>query len=415
MPSYTQDFTKIEDLRKKAAAANQAGSILTGTSKTFADTIRENFRNHIAQQGTDTLAQAMGNTAGQLVTEPANLRARTSGVNPLDQDAMAARQQGQSLNTLVSLGQIDKTRTDTIEGVIGAGTNRLVAEAEKKKAEADAAKEEADNILEYVKFKETQSQNAFDRQYKMAQLAEAGTEKEKTKKESLLDLNNDLQNGATLTDVIDSYKDVLSANEIREIYNTKSTWGPMKESMSQYNRMYQSAKKGTGANDLLAALPNSQQKPIIESSKSLVAGTDIMTAIRKDLGDKTPTFLNAIANKNYGVARKILQPYLNTGEIGALIDATQAGLRQQIYGSAFTETEAKLAKLWLTESSDQANQMWVKLLGQQKYGENNIRTAFKARGYSDEEINRYLESIGFSVSNSAGASQDEWADTGRTK
>jgi hypothetical protein len=176
MPAYTQDYQKIKELQDQAKVAADKQAILTGAGGTFADDIKTKVRQNIADKGLNALSEAIGGTTGQIVSQPANIRARTMDVNPMAIDAITAKQLAQSLSSLVTLGGIQKDTTATADDIINAGSNQLLAAANAKKIEADKANTDANNILAMLKFKEEQSQNQFDQWYKRASLAQSGND-----------------------------------------------------------------------------------------------------------------------------------------------------------------------------------------------------------------------------------------------
>src|SRR3990167_3448614 len=158
--------------------------------------------------------------------------------------------------------------------------------------------------------------------------------------------------------------------------------------------MYQAAKKGAGAYDTFAALSNTAEKEAKQKVETIVVSSNLLSTLATKMGNKAPEFWTALASNDVGKLAKLTKPFRNDQDLMAQVDAFQAGVRQQIYGSAFTETEAKLAKEWLATGSDQANQIWVKLLGQQKINKARL-DALQSSGYSQEEIDRNLERAGY--------------------
>lgn len=263
-----------------------------------------------------------------------------------------------------------------------------------KTYEAGIAGKEA----EYNHYKDQLDYALKERDYQLREeeIGIGKTEKERTKNEAKENMINELKNGATLTDVIDSYKDSLSAAEIKELYNENNTWGsPMKEDSAKFNRMYQSAKKGVSSRDTFAALPATQYKTVMENTETAVIANKMLNTIASKMGDKAPTFWTALANNDVGKIKQLTAPFRNDFELAAMVDSFEAGVRQQIYGSAFTATEAELAKQWLASGNDQANQIWAKLLGQSKMAQDKLNTQLLQKGYTQEEIEENLKQAGY--------------------
>lgn len=154
MPATSSDYSQVTAKRKEAAAkAEQAGELTAG-SRTFEDRVMEGVREARATRGASTLETAIGTTTGQLATAPAEMRARLTEVNPLDVDVLTARQTGQTLSTLATLGEVQRAREGTIQEVIGAGTNTLLARADLLRAQAERAANEAEAIMQQLKYEE---------------------------------------------------------------------------------------------------------------------------------------------------------------------------------------------------------------------------------------------------------------------
>ena len=170
MPATQEDYKKIEEARKRQAQATREYGKLTGAAQTFADEVMSRVRKARAERGVSKLATEMGEVTSQLVTEGPKIRQRLADVNPLQTDVLTARQRAQTLGTLTTLSQLEKERAGTIEDIIGAGTNRLLAEAATRKAEAEAAANEVATMIDLIRLKEEQAKRAFDEWVKRQQL-----------------------------------------------------------------------------------------------------------------------------------------------------------------------------------------------------------------------------------------------------
>jgi len=180
MPSYAEDLKKIEGLRKSQSEATKAYGSLTSSAQTFGDEVMAKVRAARAERGTSMLASGMGEASSQLATEPAKIRARTADVNPMSVDAITAQQRGQTLGTLATLGQLEAEQTGSMQDIIGAETNKILAQATAKKAESEAAAQEAQSVIEALQMKQTQQAQAFDQWYKQQQLTGAGAGEEES-------------------------------------------------------------------------------------------------------------------------------------------------------------------------------------------------------------------------------------------
>lgn len=174
MPTSQLDIDQVKIARKKQSSAIQAANKLSTGAMTFKDRVMEQVRSARADRGIDSLTQDLGNASGQVLSAPANIRERTSNVNPLAVDAITARQRGQTLGNLASMSQAEQRQTGSVEDIIGAGTNQILALAENKKAEAAMAAQEADDIIKMIQLKQQQEQFELDRRIKLSQLNSAG-------------------------------------------------------------------------------------------------------------------------------------------------------------------------------------------------------------------------------------------------
>ena len=110
MPTYQDDISKVKDLRLKQAELNKQSGVLTGQSSTFGDNVMAKVRARMAESGMDKLSQDYGTATGQLLSAPAEMRARMSDVNPLVVDALTAKQRAQTLGQLASISEFQNLR-----------------------------------------------------------------------------------------------------------------------------------------------------------------------------------------------------------------------------------------------------------------------------------------------------------------
>ena len=147
MPTYSDDYQKIEAASKKAREASKLYGTLSAQSRTLGEDVMKNVRKARAERGVGQLSKDIGVTTGQIVSEPAKIRERTAGLDPLKQDVITASQRGQTLRTLATTADVGEKREGTIEGILKEGANKLLAHAALKKSEADASTQEANTLL----------------------------------------------------------------------------------------------------------------------------------------------------------------------------------------------------------------------------------------------------------------------------
>lgn len=162
MPVTTQDYSAIEEARKRAGALGERALSLQAGAETFSDRVMKDVRSARAERGTSLLAQDIGTTTGQLVTGGPEMRGRMAEVSPLQTDIMTARERAGTIGTLATQAQTQLGITGTIQDVIGGGVNQLKSAALLKQAEAQKAAEEANTLLEQVQLKEAQINREFE-------------------------------------------------------------------------------------------------------------------------------------------------------------------------------------------------------------------------------------------------------------
>ena len=147
MPAYKEDYQKIEAASAKAREASKLYGTLSAQSRTLGEDVMKNVRQARAERGVGQLSKDIGSATGQIVSEPAKIRERTAGLDPLKQDVITASQRGQTLRTLATTADVGEQREGTMEDILKAGANKLLAHASLKKSEADASTQEANTLL----------------------------------------------------------------------------------------------------------------------------------------------------------------------------------------------------------------------------------------------------------------------------
>jgi len=153
MPTYQEDYDKVKQLRQKQSDLNKQSGLYGADSSAFGSEVMNSVRAARADRGASMLAQGRGDVMGQMATDPADIRERTANVNPLSVDAITAQARGQNLRTLGTISAFEEDISGTIEGAIQGGTDRLLAAAATKKAEADSANAEAQTLIEQIQLR----------------------------------------------------------------------------------------------------------------------------------------------------------------------------------------------------------------------------------------------------------------------
>ena len=210
MATTQEDINKVKERKSKASALAYEANKIGASSQTFKDRVMEGVRSRRAERGTSTLESAVGYTTGQLASAPADMRARLSNVNPLQADALTARQTGQTLSTLATLGEVGQAREGTIGEAIGAGTNKLLGMADLKRAEAERAASEAEAITNQIQLSEAVEKRKFDEWEARERLGLAREELGIKKSKADADDADD----ADYIDDINGYRGLIKSDEI---------------------------------------------------------------------------------------------------------------------------------------------------------------------------------------------------------
>jgi len=165
MPATSQDYSKIKEYQEAAIASKKEGSGLESAAFTLGDKVMEAVRADRATRGVSKLATDVGNVMGQMVTDPNQIRAATSGmVDPFSVNALTSGARAQNLRTLGTVATQEAQNQGTIDEVIQAGANQLkaraqalYAKAEEEMARAASVQGEWDRMMEEKKFAASQA------------------------------------------------------------------------------------------------------------------------------------------------------------------------------------------------------------------------------------------------------------------
>lgn len=384
--AYSNEPTFTSNMRESLVTSDP---ILNSARNNYTDKIAELFAHDKELAGSKLTAENMG----MGITDNNYINPSIKFGYNKDLYAQKGKELAGAMNTYLS-------RQDLIGDIVDKAVKVYEAATAGKEADYQAAKDQLSTAVQLMTLDETKRHN-------LASETAGNTLTEREKSNAKTSLIADLKNGGTLADAIDSYKDRLTADEIRQVYDDNNVWGTRKESNAQVNRMFQAATKGSGAYDTFAALPTSVAKDANEKANTIVTSSQLLNTLSSKMGDKAPDFWQALASGDTGKLAKLTKPFRNDQELMAMIDSFEASVRQQIYGSAFTETESKLAKDWLASGSDQANQIWVKLMGQYKSANSTLYSTLKGKGYTDEEIQANLKQRGL-INPTSSSSNGGW-------
>lgn len=183
MPTTNENKTKVQTasdvqlMRNSSANIALMGSQLEGQSLTFSDDIMNAVRADRQSRGVSKIATDVGNTMGQLVSDPEAIRARTSGmVAPTQVNALTAGARATNLGTLATQATQQELNQGSLDKIIQAGANQLKARAAQMTAQAVQESAKADALMETLKFKASEASTAFDQWLAKEKLKQTGTD-----------------------------------------------------------------------------------------------------------------------------------------------------------------------------------------------------------------------------------------------
>jgi hypothetical protein len=183
MPTQNADVQKVEQMRKEAAARNKQASSYGASATTLSDTVMNAVREDRQQRGVSQMATDVGNVMGQMATEPQAIKGRAGDImNPMDVDQFTAQARGQQLRTLGTLATKESENYGTLQEIIQAGANQLVARGQLEMAKAEELVAKAGALMQRLSFEEEQKQfnqrfeedkSQFDEQMDLSRQKEA--------------------------------------------------------------------------------------------------------------------------------------------------------------------------------------------------------------------------------------------------
>lgn len=173
MPTYQEDYDAINAAKDKLSGLTKQAGEQEAASATFRDDVMARVRQARADRGMTVLQNDLGQATTRLASGRAQVRERMGDVvNPLAVDSAVAAERGQALGTLATISNIMSEREGTIEDVIGAGKNKLIAAATATKSQADAAMSELQTLLQLVQTKQQEAQRQIENEFTQRKLDE---------------------------------------------------------------------------------------------------------------------------------------------------------------------------------------------------------------------------------------------------
>jgi len=161
MPAYNEDYQAIKEAQARAKAATSSAGQLTAGAGSFSSNVMDRVTAARAARGVDQLSIDLGNEIGALSSSGAEIRNRLMEVNPLNVDKMLAADRGRIEGNIETLTNFQSGITGKVEDILKMGTDRLTAAAAIKKAEADQANEEVNQLLDIIARKQEQEKIAM--------------------------------------------------------------------------------------------------------------------------------------------------------------------------------------------------------------------------------------------------------------
>lgn len=293
---------ELQQARSGAYEATQQATASAATATELSDALRdavtERFSESPLHGQFQTAAQNFLTTVPQA---RAQLASQVQGggpiLNPNQQQSILAGRRAAAMVPLISLNDLIKSQTGGIENLVGAGTRAYQAQAQRLLGAADLANQYYKDVLnqlvteediraraaaqafqeamaraniemEQQRFAESvrqfnaqqelnkllgmegiavdreqlaESARQFDANAVLKRLTGGGSTKptqSEIRSNMIQDLKDDVRMGATLNQVMVAYMGELDTNEILQMYNAGSPYGPAKESEWELYKMY---------------------------------------------------------------------------------------------------------------------------------------------------------------------------------
>lgn len=405
-------------------AANKAQADQVAAMSKATPTFQDNMQSGIVGQD-KTLASATsnyGDAVAQLFAHDKSLAGSVGGAdtgiapegfvaNPYKASMASADLYAQKGLEVSNALKTLETRKAVLGDVVQKAVDAYKYAVASKQISVDAGAKSIDQLSRLLSDAESTRHNKAMEAQSASTIAEGKTAKERLRNDNLRQLASDVQNGATITDVMDRYAKDLDQSDILEAYN-KSGYGKPKENAVTLNTMYRAAKTGGGALDLVSVIPNKQVANTVASESLLAADS------AKFIDELSPqqNYLEAIAKGNFPLANKLAAKFGKDSVWYSQLNAFTANVIKNYYGSAFTSTEVNVAKQWIANPTTQTgNQLYASLIAHNLTAKQRIATSLKSVGITDPNyINAYLDQIGANPTGNS-SSEGDWVPTGNTK
>jgi len=253
------NWSDIEQARTNAQNAAQTAVDYSARGNTLADELRKAIGERYGQSGiaTDT-AKARTDfmaAAPQARQDVLNIVQGGTPLSPTQQRAILAASRSAALMPLMEQNLVNDAAFGTIQDLINAGTNAWNAKTQAAQGAAQIAQTGYTSLLNELLQKAQEERAAQDaanaaelfplqKQKLLADIAATnrsnagnGTQYESQQKIAE-DLKKDARNGLTFSQIMSKYSGKLDGNDIVQLYNSSSKYGPLQATNEEINAKY---------------------------------------------------------------------------------------------------------------------------------------------------------------------------------
>lgn len=166
--------TQAQDMRNSAADTSYIGAGVMAGATTLHDDIMKIVHEDRSSRGASKMAEDIGTTTGQLVSDPESIRNRTRGmVDPSQVNSLTSNARASNLGTLATQAVQGEYNQGSLSEIIEAGANQLKSKAMQLQAEAERELAKADALMEALKFEQSEKEREFSEWLAREQLSDS--------------------------------------------------------------------------------------------------------------------------------------------------------------------------------------------------------------------------------------------------
>lgn len=256
---------EIDAARTNAQSAAQTAIDYSSRGNTLADELRKAIGERYGESGiakdTATARTNFMAAAPQARTQVLDMVNSGTILSPTQQNAIMAAKRSSALMPLMEQNLVNDAAFGTIEDLINAGTNAWKAKSEAAQGSAQLAQGNYTSLLQEFIQKAQQDQQAreearaaelfpIQKQTAQAQLDKLlrggdGTQYESQQKVAE-QLKTDARNGLNFSQIMNKYSGKLDGNDIVQLYNASSKYGPVQATNEEINAKYMTKLGASG-------------------------------------------------------------------------------------------------------------------------------------------------------------------------